>query len=372
MCKRTGIALKLDNVMVTYGDYYGSLVGTNIVVYYLTVQINSMTRMVKDDAHRPFLCGCGKSYTRSQHLRRHQSTCTEPARSSSLRFERPEDIPPSPKRLYSCAQCDAGPFRKKKMVWAHVAMVHRERKHVCDQCSRAFPTKSKLVRHSTKHHGFTCPHCLPSSGVSHSSIDDLPLSCQRKFDNFISLRRHIASVHPKPVLTCTICGMRFSRPSALREHELTHTPGNPTVRRLFVCPLCTTPDGQSDTVVSSDQGVVTGVNPNAAAFTLKRNLHAHIRSVHINLVYPCTWPGCPVLLSTKQKLDEHMERHEKNRPLAHYTRPRHRRASAQDAHVNAKPIRRMKKAVAEEDIETASQSSIVALLMESSEEISAQ
>ncbi|KAF7261702.1 hypothetical protein EG68_01148 [Paragonimus skrjabini miyazakii] len=239
---------------------------------------------------RPFLCGCGKSYTRVQHLRRHQSVCigVEPARNSSSHFGRPEDLPSSPKRLYPCAQCDAGPFRKKKTVWAHVAMVHR-------------------------------------------------------------------------------------RPSVLREHELTHTPGNPAIRRLFVCPLCETPDGQSATVAPSGQRVVADVNPNVAAFTLKRNLHAHIRSVHVNLVYPCTWPGCPVLLSTKQKLNEHMERHEKNRPVAHHTRPRRRRASAQDSHGNAKPIRRVKKAVAkEEDIETASQSSIVALLMDSSEEHSAQ
>ncbi|KAF5397884.1 hypothetical protein PHET_09010 [Paragonimus heterotremus] len=68
-----------------------------------------------------------------------------------------------------------------------------------------------------------------------------------------------------------------------------------------------------------------------------------------------------------------MERHQKNRPVARYTRRRHRRTSAQDSHGNAKPIRRVKKAVAEEeDIETASQSSIVALLMDSSEEHSAQ
>lgn len=71
----------------------------------------------------------------------------------------------------------------------------RERKHKCTQCSRAFPTKSKLDSHSKKHHGFVCTLCYPVD----LDTCEVPVNmCVWKFDSFIALRRHMALVHPKP------------------------------------------------------------------------------------------------------------------------------------------------------------------------------
>ncbi|KAH8850298.1 Zinc finger protein 613 [Schistosoma japonicum] len=104
---------------------------------------------------RPYVCECGKTYTRKQHLTRHVLKCPRSIGGDDLSVQESVKV----EKTYSCSQCSAGPFSKKKMVWAHMAIVHRERKHVCDKCDRAFPTASKLRRHSSKHHGYSCSMC---------------------------------------------------------------------------------------------------------------------------------------------------------------------------------------------------------------------
>ncbi|CAH8465078.1 unnamed protein product [Schistosoma turkestanicum] len=173
---------------------------------------------------RPYVCECGKTYTRKQHLTRHASKCQKSIPKISLSKQQ-ESM--KAEKTYSCSQCSAGPFQKKKMVWAHMAMVHRERKHICDKCDRAFPTASKLQRHSSKHHGYTCNLCFEQTSVNtenQESVTPKPVH----FESFACLRRHIATAHPKTPLQCSTCTMRFTRPSALAEHESTHTPGGPS------------------------------------------------------------------------------------------------------------------------------------------------
>lgn len=280
---------------------------------------------------RPYQCDCGKAYTRAQHLKRHQLSCS-PKRTNLLDNKILKEVSPlKENKTYTCAQCNAGPFRQKKMVWAHIAMVHRERKHKCAQCSRAFPTKSKLDSHSKKHHGFVCALCYPVD----LDACEVPVNMYGwKFDTFIALRRHMAVVHPKPCLRCPTCDQRFNRPKALAEHELTHTPGGPEVRRRFVCPLCPRRDPTENEVDDAKSSATTSetsstIGSGFVAFTVKRNLHAHMRAIHANYMFRCKWPGCPVLLSTKQKLMQHMERHKTGRPVASRTRgPRNRMKSA--------------------------------------------
>lgn len=323
---------------------------------------------------RPFACSCGKAYARFQHLRRHQVSCSHFLNPSILCLNGNANcestVLPPPKKNYFCPDCKAGPFRQKKMVWAHVAIVHRERRHACSQCSKAFPTKSKLTRHSAKHHGFICSKCVSTSSDTidpTSKTEPLPM-----FDTFVALRRHTAIFHPKPSLQCSICDRRFDRPSALSEHERTHTPGGLVSRRQFICPFC--PDALS--VANSSPQAVGSDNllSGAIAFTVKRNLHAHLRSVHANLAFPCSWPGCPVLLSSNQKLSEHLQRHRTNRPVAHTTRNRHRkqrRSKESEVQTQVSNKRHSSKHV-DEDCETASQSSVVALLLDSGEDLPAQ
>lgn len=302
---------------------------------------------------RPFSCKCGKRYKRKQHLRRHLTGC------SIIHYQsnREQSVYDKNSKTYTCPQCSSGPFRKKKHVWAHVAIVHSERKHVCDKCDRSFPTLSKLQRHSSRHHGYACTLCHPMQNDGASNVT--------RFNNFITLRRHIAQAHPKPCLQCPTCGMRFNRPSALSEHEATHTPGGLSLRRLFICPLCQ--DFQSS--LSNVPDVTTGHSSSSpsstlVAFTVKRNLDAHIRSVHANRSFPCTWSGCPVLLSTKQKLLQHLERHELGKAVARRTRGRRNVPKTITPEFDSQSSRKFGLDQENHLWETASQNSILALLEE--------
>ncbi|CAH8463902.1 unnamed protein product [Heterobilharzia americana] len=298
---------------------------------------------------RPYTCGCGKAYTRKQHLTRHVPKCVKSVFSED---DLPRQESVGKVKKYSCPQCSAGPFQKKRMVWAHMAIVHRERKHVCDKCDRAFPTISKLKRHSLKHHGYICDLCHEQTPFDHQNTGSNGPSAVR-FQNFTSLRRHIAQAHPKPPLQCPTCSMRFTRPSALSEHEATHTPGGPSARRRFICPVCP-PNHIGDQNNSVSQG------DHIVAFTAKRNLDAHMRSVHGNFKFRCTWRGCPVILSTKQKLNEHLERHRSGKPVAF--KSRYKRSSLE---LNGSVRKNDRKNISsDEDCwETASQNSVVAALL---------
>nr|CAX69709.1 Zinc finger protein 782 [Schistosoma japonicum] len=298
---------------------------------------------------RPYVCECGKTYTRKQHLTRHVLKCPRSIGGDDLSVQESVKV----EKTYSCSQCSAGPFSKKKMVWAHMAIVHRERKHVCDKCDRAFPTASKLRRHSSKHHGYSCSMCseLASVNTENSALNAIK---PPHFDSFASLRRHIAEFHPTPPLHCPTCNMRFTRPAALSEHESTHTPGGPSVRRRYVCPLCSPDVGDKNN--SNSQG------DNVVAFTAKRNLDAHMRSVHAGFKFRCSWRGCPVFLSTKQKLNEHMERHQLGKSVAFKSRFKRTGSSGKCTGDKKNNNKDLSINNADDDWETASQNSIVALL----------
>ncbi|KAM7537817.1 hypothetical protein Aperf_G00000063438 [Anoplocephala perfoliata] len=253
---------------------------------------------------RPFKCVCGRSYIRRQHLTRHSTKCTgQPS------------ICQKPKSLlnksldfteYSCPKCGAGPFSKKKSVWAHMAIVHGERRFKCKKCDAAFPTKSKLDRHLTRHHDLQCPKCaLILSDSTSIASRDLPDPNER-FENFIELRLHIAKAHPKQVFTCTTCDAQFPRLARLREHEATHVPLEE--RRTFVCVQCSLPKMMNNDDTADDASLEASI---PVAYASKRSLLAHIRAVHASRVrrYPCTHADCPAILSTKQKLQAHLTRH---------------------------------------------------------------
>ncbi|VDD79868.1 unnamed protein product [Mesocestoides corti] len=309
---------------------------------------------------RPFKCSCGRSYIRRQHLTRHEAKCDGTAGTS----ERSKGLLTKAVNSsdYSCPKCGAGPFSKKKTVWAHLSIVHGERRFRCDQCGAAFPTKSKLERHLSRHHNLKCQLCAAAMKESapHKETEVAPTlpNPNERFENFTKLRKHIAIRHPKRTFICETCGQRFLRIAHLREHELRHTPGCESLcqRRTFVCTYCS-------------PGPTTSATP-AVAFTARRNLLAHIRSAHASEMrrFPCTHISCPAILSSKQKLAAHLKRHSKTHPSAPirvFQRPSLAKTRLQPAIPQAVPPKRRKCVPLcdlQEAWETDSQSSIPSLL----------
>ncbi|CDS42950.1 zinc finger protein [Echinococcus multilocularis] len=322
---------------------------------------------------RPFKCPCGRSYIRRQHLARHAATCagtpTTPRRNKSLSDKSSDHIE------YFCPKCNLGQFYKKKSVWAHVSIVHGDRRFKCIKCDAAFTTNSKLERHQKRHHDVKCQICntmrmssAPSGGicdVTDASASNPPPDFNERFENFNELRRHIAKHHPNNKFICKICNRRFSRRAHLLEHEWSHTPLEE--RRIFVCTHC------------------SPVMPNPVAYTSKRGLMAHIRAVHVSELrrFPCTHSSCPAILSTKQKLKQHLRLHEREsgsevvrvfqRPSLHPSRRAHASApplplatSSQTKYGAQTPRPKRQRCVPlrelQESWETDSQSSVLALL----------
>ncbi|KAL5960507.1 Zinc finger protein 81 [Taenia solium] len=241
---------------------------------------------------RPFKCPCGRSYICRQHLTRHAVTCSgtpsKPRKSKGLLNMSIDS------GEYFCPKCNLGHFSRKKSVWAHISIVHGDRRFKCAKCDAAFTTNSKLERHQRRHHDLKCQICeniltntpLPKgiNGVIDASTSSLCPDSIERFENFIELRKHVSKHHPNHKFICKICHHRFSRRAHLLEHELSHAPVEE--RRKFVCTDC------------------SSVLPNPVAFTSKRGLVAHSRAVHSSELrrFPCTQPTCPAILSTKPVL----------------------------------------------------------------------
>nr|CDS28795.1 zinc finger protein [Hymenolepis microstoma] len=314
---------------------------------------------------RPFKCPCGRSYIRQQHLKRHSIKCS----GQPSVYNKPKSLLNKSVNLneYLCPKCNAGPFSKKKSVWAHIAIVHGERRFKCDKCEAAFPTQSKLDRHLNRHHNLQCPKCAMSlSDPDFVPHGPLP-SPNERFEDFAELRLHMAEAHPRQKFTCTKCGAQFSRLSQLRAHETTHVPLEE--RKIFICTHCSTPN----VTVTNEETVDI---PKPVAFASKRSLQAHVRAVHASKLrrYPCTHIDCPAILSTKQKLQAHLSRHEEaasnlevvrvfQRPSLH---PRRTRFTSPSDHETQSSPRRRRRCVPLRDMleawETDSQSSILAAL----------
>ncbi|VDL57429.1 unnamed protein product [Hymenolepis diminuta] len=318
---------------------------------------------------RPFKCPCGRSYIRQQHLKRHSVNCS----GQPSEYMKPKSLLNKSINLneYFCPKCSAGPFSKKKSVWAHIAIVHGDRRFKCDKCGTAFPTQSKLDRHKNRHHNLQCPKCA----IILSDPDSVPLANlpdpSERFEDFVELQIHMAEMHPKQKLTCRTCEAQFSRLSQLRTHESTHVPLEE--RKIFVCTHCLMPR-VSET--NKETGEADADTPGSVTFASKRSLQAHIRAVHASKVrrYPCTHIDCPAILSTKQKLQAHLARHQEaesnlevvrvfQRPSLH---PRCTRFSSLSDHKAQSSPKRQRKCVPLRDMqeawETDSQSSILAAL----------
>ncbi|VDM18499.1 unnamed protein product [Hydatigera taeniaeformis] len=270
-----------------------------VLTLLLLLTIYNHLSFVTSRRKRPFKCPCGRSYIRRQHLTRHANTC--PGTPTTLRESKGPLKKSHDSVEYSCPKCTLGHFSKKKSVWAHMAIVHGDRRFKCGQCDAAFTTNSKLERHQKRHHNLRCHICeniLAGIKLSEGVNDSVSASSSgvltdriERFENFIELRKHISKQHSSQKFICKICHRHFSRRAHLLEHELSHTPMEE--RRKFLCTDC------------------SSLLPTPVAFTSKRGLVAHTRTVHSSEVrrFPCTYSSCPAILSTKQKLKGHLQLH---------------------------------------------------------------
>lgn len=227
---------------------------------------------------------CDKSYVNKAHLQRHIRTFHRPKKDNtgegvackselcSLKFESDLKMLEHFQRShaeakpfqYKCDYCGAE-FYRKFHLRLHLVSHTGHYPYKCVQCDKGFIRMSLLKRHEKMHKSYDCNHCAAV------------------FTKWSQLVAHKHKEHATIECKCSQCGRVFHSRRGLKCHEKVHVETDE--RTVFQCTFDLCPK----------------------FFFHRRNLLAHQKSKHSgNRRFVCTVVGCERQLSTKQKLDQHV------------------------------------------------------------------
>ncbi|XP_033743294.1 testis-specific zinc finger protein topi-like isoform X2 [Pecten maximus] len=199
--------------------------------------------------------GCGMTFTLVQNLKKHTKR-------------------KHMQRQFTCEYDGCGKsFKKNQHLKVHEFEHTKIKPFLCsyEGCGMRFLVPSKLHRHEKVHTGYKCDE----------------LGCNESFSKWTLLRKHKATQHALE-RKCPQCGKTFSTRQWLRQHMSVHS----SERELFACPR----------------------DNCGRSYLNQRNLHAHIRSYHDGNRIECPYPDCHRRFTTEQKLKQHQDVHNPNKP----------------------------------------------------------